>query len=47
MLKGFHFNSLLETILQEPLEGGRKQGRQQKTWLDNIKETDKNRQPPY
>ena len=31
-------NSLPKTILQGTLEGGRKRGRQQKSWLDNIKE---------
>ena len=31
-------NTLPKTILQGTLEGGRKHGRQQKTWLDNIKE---------
>ncbi|KAI8509548.1 hypothetical protein Bbelb_133960 [Branchiostoma belcheri] len=30
--------SLAKTILQGTLEGGRKRGRQRKTWLDNIKE---------
>ena len=31
-------NSLPKTILQGTLEGGRKRGRQAKSWLDNIKE---------
>ena len=31
-------NTLPKTILQGTLEGGRKRGRQQKAWFDNIKE---------
>ena len=31
-------NTLPKTILQGTLEGGRKRGRQQKSWFDNIKE---------
>ena len=31
-------NCLAKTILQGTLEGGRKQGRQRKSWTDNIKE---------
>ena len=37
-------NSLPKTILQGTLEGGRKRGRQAKSWLDNIK-VDKNGHP--
>ena len=31
-------NSLAKTVLQGPLEGGRKRGRQVKCWADNLKE---------
>ena len=31
-------NSLCKTILQGTVEGGRKRGRQRKSWSDNIKE---------
>ena len=31
-------NSLPKTILQGTLEGGRRRGRQAKSWLDNIEE---------
>ena len=34
----FHLSDLAKTILQGPVNGGRRQGRQRKRWEDNIRE---------